>query len=167
MIAESSGDGAASPRPYFDSELTYHGLNASWMLLMHFDFAPRSQKLPLGVLLHALLESFQSLAVPPRFSSTTKKDDDSKSHKGEGRRTICPKACLRLCMARVRLESPTSWHGSREPVYRTMYSCHDAPRRHLAPTNLITPPQAMCVSCVFSAAVCSHPKRRDTCIMSR
>ena len=79
------------------------------MLLMHFDFAPRSQKLPLGVLLHALLESFQSLAVPPRFSSTTKKDDDSKRHKGEGRRPICPEARLRLRMARVRLESPTSW----------------------------------------------------------
>ena len=142
MIAESSGDGAASPRPYFDSELTYHGLNASWMLLMHLDFAPRSQKLPLGVLLHALLESFQSLAVPPRFSSTTKKDDNSKRHNGEGRHPICPKARLRLRMARVRFESPTSWHGSREPVYRTRFSCHDAPRHLLASTNLVTPSQA-------------------------
>ena len=76
MIVESSRDGAASSRPYFNSESIKHGLNASGILLMHFDFAPQYQKLPLGVLLYALLDSFQSLAAPPRFSSTHKEDDD-------------------------------------------------------------------------------------------
>ncbi|EJK45088.1 hypothetical protein THAOC_36315, partial [Thalassiosira oceanica] len=62
-----------------------HGLNASGILLMHFDFAPQYQKLPLGVLLYALLSSFQSIAVPPRFSSTSKK---------EGRRPSVPRHAL-------------------------------------------------------------------------
>mmetsp|Transcript_28327 Transcript_28327/g.67499 ORF Transcript_28327/g.67499 Transcript_28327/m.67499 type:complete len:126 (-) Transcript_28327:150-527(-) len=84
MIVESSRDGSASPRPNFDSELTKHVLNTSDMLLMLFDFARRYQKLPLGVLLHALLDSFQPLAAPPRFSSTNKKDDDSKRPQWQG-----------------------------------------------------------------------------------
>ncbi|EJK66113.1 hypothetical protein THAOC_12980 [Thalassiosira oceanica] len=84
MIFESTCDKAASPRPHFDSESTKHGLNASGILLMHFDFAPQYQKLSLGVLLYALLSSFQSLAVPPRFSSTSKKDDGSKRPQWRG-----------------------------------------------------------------------------------
>mmetsp|Transcript_28336 Transcript_28336/g.67528 ORF Transcript_28336/g.67528 Transcript_28336/m.67528 type:complete len:91 (-) Transcript_28336:150-422(-) len=84
MIVESSRNVAASPRPYFDSESTKHGLYASGMLLMLFDFALQYQKLSLGVLLHALLDSFQSLATPPRSGSTRKKDDDSKRPQWQG-----------------------------------------------------------------------------------
>jgi len=84
MIVESSRNVAASPRPYFDSEPTKHGLFASGMLLMLFDFALQYQKLSLGVLLHALLDSFQSLATPPRSGSTRKKDDDSKRPQWQG-----------------------------------------------------------------------------------
>jgi len=84
MIVESSRNVAASPRPYFDSESTKHELYASGMLLMLFDFAPQYQTLSLGVLLHALIESFQSLATPPQFGSTHKKDDDSKRPQWQG-----------------------------------------------------------------------------------
>ncbi|EJK75148.1 hypothetical protein THAOC_03135 [Thalassiosira oceanica] len=101
MIVESSRDGSASPRPNFDSESTKHVLNTSDMLLMLFDFARQYQKLPLGVLLHALLGSFQSLAATPRFGSTHKKDDGSERPQWQGRRPIRPDARLRLRMARV------------------------------------------------------------------
>ncbi|EJK57559.1 hypothetical protein THAOC_22384 [Thalassiosira oceanica] len=99
MTVESTRDGAASPRPSFDSELTEHGLYASGMLLMPFDFAPQYQKLPLGVLLYALIDSFQSLAAPPRFGSTNKMTTTPSVRNGKGRRPICPDARLRLRVA--------------------------------------------------------------------
>ncbi|EJK59315.1 hypothetical protein THAOC_20480 [Thalassiosira oceanica] len=77
---------------FYDS----HGLNAPGILLMHFDFAPQSQKLPLGVLLYALLASLKSLAVPPRFSSTSKNTTTPSVRNGEGRSPICPEPRLRL-----------------------------------------------------------------------
>ncbi|EJK52154.1 hypothetical protein THAOC_28609 [Thalassiosira oceanica] len=112
MIVESSRNVAASPRPYFDSESTKHELYASGMLLMLFDFAPQYQTLSLGVLLHALIESFQSLATHPNSVPHTKKMTTPSVRNGKGRRPICPDARLRLRMARGRLESPTSWHRS-------------------------------------------------------
>ena len=112
-------------------------------------------------------KAFSLSLCHPDSAPQPKKDDDSKRHNVEGRHPICPEARLRLRMARVRLESPTSWHGSRESVYLTRYSCHGAPRRLLAPTNLATPPEDACVSCEFSSVVCCPPKRRDTCIKSR
>ena len=40
-------------------------------------------------------------------------------------------------------------------------------RRLPAPTKLVTPPQAVCVSCASSSTTaCCSPRRRDTCITS-
>ncbi|EJK59841.1 hypothetical protein THAOC_19887, partial [Thalassiosira oceanica] len=79
MTVESTRDGAASPRPYFDSESTEHGHYASGMLLMLFDFAPQCQKFPLGVLLYALIDSFQSLAAPRRLQASAMARVDAPS----------------------------------------------------------------------------------------
>ncbi|EJK66523.1 hypothetical protein THAOC_12558 [Thalassiosira oceanica] len=113
MIVKSSRDEAASPRPFFNSESTKHGRYASGMLLMLFEFAPRCQKLPLGVLLHALLDSFQPLAAPPRFSSTNKKDDDSKRPQWPGLTTPLPRARTQAFVRTPRGVEALTTRGSR------------------------------------------------------
>ncbi|EJK76417.1 hypothetical protein THAOC_01820, partial [Thalassiosira oceanica] len=79
-----------------------HVLNASDMLLMLFDFAPQYQKLPLGVLLHALLTAFSLSLRHPDSAPHKQKTTAPSVHNGKGRRPIYPDARLRLRMARVR-----------------------------------------------------------------